>query len=97
MNDNIYLTGNTIRLKAIFKDNIGNPKDPDMVKIIFYNYRYEKIDEFSLGQSHKIGIGEYVYDYVSSDNETRIYYEFNGEIAGNPAIQRSGFMTKFIV
>lgn len=95
--DNIYLTGNTVRLKAVFRGDDGELKDPEMVRVIFYNYRYEKIEEFSLGDSHRVGVGEYVYDYVNSDEEKRIYYEFNGEIAGNPAIQRDGFVTKFII
>lgn len=95
--ENVYLTGNTVRLIGTFKDNSGNLKDPNLIKVIFYNYRYEKIDEYSVGIDNKLGTGEYFFDYKTPSQEMKIYYEFYGEIAGNPAIQRSSFQTKFII
>jgi hypothetical protein len=97
MMENTYLTGNTVRLTATFKDNGGQLKDPNLIKVIFYNYRFEKIEEFVLGSANKVSIGQYFFDYTTPRDEMKIYYEFYGEIAGNPAIQRNGFKTKFII
>lgn len=97
MQEDIYLTGNTVRLTGTFKDINGNPKDPTLIKIIFYNHRYEKTDEISIGESSRLGVGEYFYDYKTPNQEQRIYYEWYGEIEGNPAIQRKGFRTQFII
>lgn len=94
--ENTYLTGNTVRLTATFKDNSGVLRDPNIIRVIFYNYRYEKIDEFSIGTANKISTGVYFFDYRTPNEEMKIYYEFYGEIAGNPAIQRNSFKTVFI-
>jgi hypothetical protein len=95
--ENTYLTGNTVRLTGTFKDINGALRDPSFVKVILYNYRYEKIEEFILGTVNKVGTGVYAFDYRTPNDEMKIYYEFYGEIEGNPAIQRSSFKTKFII
>lgn len=97
MEDNIYLSGNTIRLTATFRDINDNLVDPSSIKVILYNYRYEKINEIPIGTSSKLGVGEYFYDYKTPMEEQRIIYEWYGEIEGNTALQRGSFQTKFII
>lgn len=90
-----YLTGNTVRLYASFFGNDGLPKDPTLIKIRFYDYRYNLLEEFLLSDN-KIGVGEYFFDYRTPSEEMKVIYEWYGDIAGNPAIERSGFRTVFV-
>lgn len=94
---NVYHAGNTIRLKCIFEDFDGIRVNPSTVKIIFYDNKYQKLQESLLNSEYRIGIGEYVYNYIaSSDSEQRIVYEWYGEINGLPSLRRSSFRTVFI-
>ena len=93
--DVVYLTGSTVRLSAKFTDVEGNPKNPDTVKVILYDFRFNKIDEYVLGEENHIDVGEYVFDYIAPMMERKIHFEFYGEIGGNPVIERDSFITKF--
>jgi hypothetical protein len=96
MGEKMYLTGDTVRVYASFFDVNGNPKDPEIVKVKFYDYRYNLLEEFLISSSNKLAVGEYFFDYRTQNKEMRVYYEWYGEIAGNPVIDRDGFRTKFI-
>lgn len=95
MVDTIYLTGSTVRLTATFTDVEGAFKDPDLVKVIMYDFKFKKLDEFVIGEANRIGLGEYVFDYIAPLGEKKIYFEFYGEIDGNPVLDRDSFTTKF--
>lgn len=92
-----YQTGNTIRFKCQFTDFEGEKVDPNLVKIIFYDYKYNQMENFMLGDGNKISEGEYYFDYIlPSRNNQQIYYEWYAEIGGKPALKRDTFMVKFI-
>lgn len=93
---NTYQYGNTVRFEVDFFDFDGQPIDPDMTKIIIYNYKYEIIFQETLGVNNRTGVGRYYYDYITEEKEQKLYYEWYGEINGKPALKRGDFMTKFI-
>lgn len=93
--ENVYQYGNTVTLKCKFHDLEGKPINPQFVKIIFYNYRFEKINEVSVN-SDPIDVGLYVYDFITENKEQKLYYEWYGELNGRPVIQRRSFRTRFI-
>lgn len=96
--DTVYQSGNTVRLECTFEDFNGYKVDPDTIKVIFYDYRYTKINEIIIGLSNKKSTGVYYYDYVTPVNEEnkRVYYEWYGEIDGTPALKRGSFIVRFV-
>jgi hypothetical protein len=88
-----YQLGNTVRLIAQFSDWDGNPVDPALIKIKFYDVYFKKIDEQSVGVGSKIDVGSYYFDYVPDTTGTFIY-EWYGEIEGNPSLQRETISIK---
>lgn len=89
-----YQCGNTVRFECKFYDFDGNKINPDLVKIVIYNYKYEVIQEKVVDSS--INIGDYFYDYITEKKEQRLYYEWYGEINGKPSLKRGEFATRFI-
>lgn len=94
---NTYLSGNTIRIKATFYDFDNQLVNPQIVKFILYDSKYNKIDEYMLSDSNRVGVGVYFYDYITQVEQkcNKIYYEFYGEIGGKPSINRGEFLVKF--
>jgi hypothetical protein len=90
---NIYQYGNTVRFECTFFDFDGNKIDPNSVKIVIYDYRYNIVFN---GEGLKNGVGEYFYDYTTEKKEQKLFYEWYGEIDGKPSLKRGEFMTKFI-
>lgn len=97
-NIQIYLTGNTVTLEAQFIDVDGNPIDVQLPKVIIYDYKYNQLAEFSLGESNKVAgsLGKYFYNYVTDVKAMRVIYEIRGELNGLPILDRREFMTKFV-
>lgn len=93
---NTYQYGNTVRFDGSFFDFDGIQVDPDIVKLIVYNSKYEILHESIMGVDNKRNIGEYFYDYVTENKKQTIYYEWYGEINGKPSIKRGQFVTTFI-
>lgn len=93
-----YLMGNTLRIIARFRDFDNKLTDPQLVKFILYDHRYNKIEEHVLSDANRIEKGIYFYDYViNNDNKSRTYYyEFYGEIGGKPSLNRGSFRARFI-
>ena len=96
MSDNTYQHGNTVKIDCIFHDFNGEKVDPDLVKIIIYNSRYEILDEIIINAENKKAVGEYFYDYVTENKRQLLYYEWYGEINGKPTLKRGKFTTVFI-
>lgn len=93
---NTYQYGNTIRFECSFYDFDNEKVDPDIVKMIIYNYKYEILHEVCLTQNDRSDVGDYIYDYPTDKKEQKLYYEWYGKINGKPALRRGEFMTKFI-
>ena len=97
--ESTYQAGNTVRLTCAFKDyTSGTAKDPELIKVIIYDYRYNKIGEFTMTGTNKTGVGEYFYDYEIpfATKPTKFYYEWYGEISGSPSLKRGSFKVTFI-
>ena len=88
-----YVTGTTVRLQCKFYDFNKKLIDPARVKLIIYDSKYHKIDEFE--DVVRVSEGIYQYDYVSKITDLRLYYEFYGEIAGNPSLNRQALDFRF--
>lgn len=91
---NVYQYGNTIRFECTFFDFNGIQVNPQMTKIVIYDYKYNEL--FNSSGLKKINVGEYYYDYVTQSKEQKLYYEWYGEIDGKPSLKRGEFMTRFI-
>lgn len=96
---NIYLTGSTIRFQCTFNDFNNQKIDPQLIKLLLYNEKFVKVNEFILNSLNKLDTGVYFYDYITSesDNYKKFYYEFYGEIGGKPSINRGEFSLRFIL
>jgi hypothetical protein len=94
----IYLTGNTITLEAQFTDIEDNPIEVENPKVIIYDYKYNQMKEFVLGESNKVAgeVGRYFYNYETDSKPMKLIYEIRGELNGLPILDRKEFMTKFI-
>lgn len=95
---NVFLCGDTVRIKAKFTDFDGVNIDPDIVKLIIYNKNYTKLSEYVLTSANKIDTGIWYYDYtIPMEHIDRyFFYEFYGEIGGKPFINREGFKVEFV-
>lgn len=97
MSINTYQSGNRVKLTASFEDDLGEYKDPAIIRLIIYNYKYEIVEQFNIGDANRLGVGEYFYDYVTNQNKNeKIFYEWYGEMDGTPTLRRGSFLTKFI-
>ena len=83
----LALSGNTVRIKAEFKDFDGTNVSPDNVVLRIYSKgRVQINDDISLSPMSE---GIYEYDYeIPNLPDRAIYYEFAGELGGNPVIAR---------
>lgn len=97
MADKVYQAGNTVRIKATFKDFGGENKDPDLVKVIIYDQRYNVIIEQVISASNRSAVGDYFYDFETpfEVKPSKYYYEWYGEILGSPSLKRDSFKTVF--
>lgn len=93
---NTYQYGNTIRFECDFFDFNGVKIDPQMIKLVIYNYKYQVLSTIVLNTNNRQNVGEYYYDYVTESKEQKLYYEWYGEIDGKPSLKRGEFITKFI-
>jgi hypothetical protein len=92
---NIFQSGNTIVLKSTFKDNEGQGKTPDSVKIIFYDRLWNMKEEIILGEDNIRGEGSYFYDYQSKPHEEEfVNYEWNAKLGNRITLKRDSFRTK---
>lgn len=93
-NQNGYVQrGNTVRLTALFKDWEGEPIDPDAVKVIIYDRKWQKLHDDDLGPGHHLDTGSYFYDYVPEQTGT-YYVEWQGRIEGLPSLHRSTLIVR---
>lgn len=91
---NTYQYGTTVRFECTFFNFTGEPVEPELVKIVVYDFKYNIIYS---GTGLKSAItGQYFYDYTTMNKEQKMYYEWYGEIDGKPSLKRGEFQTKFI-
>ncbi|OCA87280.1 hypothetical protein [Pseudobacillus wudalianchiensis] len=87
MNRPYYLLGDTIRLKAEFKDWQGQPTIPADIKFIVYKSDWTKLKEIPLSQAIVIDGYTIACDYTAEQLGT-FYVEAYGLLDGTPTIER---------
>lgn len=92
----VHQTGNAIRLECGFSDFDGSAVDPQLVKVVIYNAKYEALFTKVISDVNKKSVGEYFFDYVTENAGQKYFYEWYGEIDGTPSLKRGQFATKFI-
>lgn len=94
--NNVYQSGNTVRLTCEFYDFDNEIKDPNIIKIKLYDNKFNVTDEILNIQ--RVDTGRYYYDYITDVDSAnkKHYYEWYAEIDGVPSLKRSSFMTRFI-
>lgn len=95
----IYLAGSTVKLSATFYNYDNQLVNPDFVKLIFYNHKFEIEQEIVIDSNNRISIGKYEYDYTTdfTTGNDRITFEWNADIGGKISIIRDEIHTSFIV
>ena len=103
-----YQYGNTIRFQADFKDFNDNATDPQEVKLIIYDERYNVIFDSSdininpEGNTHAspsslgTGTGRFILDFTTPRKDQRLFYEWSGLLDGKISLQRGEFNTRFL-
>ncbi len=88
------LIGNTVRLKAEFKDFNGEYVSPENVILRIYDgYRKQIGEDIPVSP---IAVGKYQYDYVIPDVVGTLYFEYVGTIGGLPILGRAAVDKKWI-
>jgi len=88
------LIGNTIRLKAEFRNFNGELFDIENPKVVVYDSNREVILS---AEPERVGVGKYQYDLIVPDykeagkQKEPLVFEFSGEIDGQPVVGRSSF------
>ena len=88
------LIGNTIRLKAEFRNFNGELFDIENPKVVVYDSNREVI---LAAEPERVGVGKYQYDLIVPDykeagkQKEPLVFEFSGEIDGQPVVGRSSF------
>jgi len=92
--EQMSLIGNTVRLKAEFKDFNGEHVSPENVVLRIYNgYKQQVGEDIPVLPSD---VGKYQYDYVLPDIIGPLYFEFVGTIGGLPIVGRAAISKRWI-
>lgn len=78
------IAGNTVRLRAEFRDYDGMNYDPNDVTVRVYSCSMEVIHEDTNPENPEVGV--YFLDYTLTDDDYA--FEFSGVIDGFPVLSR---------
>lgn len=78
----------TVRIIGEFYSYEEKLTEPQNIKLILYNDRWEKQEEFVMSLSNKITDGKYFFDYLLPSKPQKLYYEWNAIIDGSTSISR---------
>jgi hypothetical protein len=88
-------TGDTIRIKGMFKNTSNSLIDADGNLVTFTVYSYETKRSLFTGSATKLSTGIYYYDYEVPSSETKYIVELKGDFDGYPQLARSVIKAKF--
>jgi hypothetical protein len=88
------LIGNTVRLKAEFRDFNGEHVSPENVTLRIYDGSKKQVGEDIPVLPNDVGT--YQYDYVIPDVIGPLYFEFVGTIEGLPILGRATIDERWI-
>ena len=87
---------NTIRFEAKFYDFDDKLVDPSLVKMIFYDYKQNKMSEHVLAPANRVSVGSYFFDYTFEIAPKEIiYYEWYSEIDSKVSLYRDKIVFSF--
>lgn len=95
-----YFSGDTIRMRATFKDELDALTDPDSDEIFVSVFNAANlialVDE---DLATKDAVGTYYYDYTFPEETVTVSYivEFKGIFSGEPQLKRFKTKAKFVV
>jgi len=91
----VFTIGDTVRLKAEFKNWVGSLVSPADVKLKLYRNRNELIGtEIDVAP---VSTGKYQYDYtIPADASRRMYFEYSGTLEGTLIVGRMKIATKWV-
>jgi hypothetical protein len=81
----VFQQGNTVRLLANFYNWDGEPADPEELKLIIYDDKYNTIS--TVTETTKLDIGQYYCDYTFATAGNFIY-EWLAVLGGKPTLRR---------
>ena len=91
------ISGDTVRLTAIFKDFSDSLVDPELIMVKFYDAQKVQLGEPIFGEEIvKDAPGVYHYDYIVPDGHRKIYYEWLGMINDKPSVERDIMQITFV-
>ena len=79
---NLVQAGNTMRLNCDFRSQDDILVDPHDLYINIYTYKYELIKTIPKEEIERADVGEYHYNFTVPQEETRLVYEWVGNING---------------
>jgi hypothetical protein len=93
---NVYETGSTVMLKAIFTDSEDVLTNVDgLPTVAIYDRNYRQVASLTSEQESQ-GTYKALYSIPEGVEETVYYYEFKGVMAGVTSLNRNRFLAKFI-
>lgn len=78
----------TVKIVGEFYNYEEQLIEPQNIKLIIYNEKWEKQEEFIMGLSNKIKDGSYFLEYLLPSRPQKLYYEWNAIIDGSTSISR---------
>ncbi len=102
MTTEIYPTGDTIQVRATFRDYavapaVGSLMDPDELEVNIYNARMSRILNVPDGDSSivRASTGVYTYEWELPSADGTYYIEFHGTASDLPIIRRMKVKVKW--
>lgn len=81
--------GNTVKLRAEFRDYEGVLYDPSSIELKIYNPSKTQLgNTISITDNDKVSVGIYEYEYTIPIGTGNLTYEFKGVTGGMPVIGR---------
>lgn len=86
----MVVIGDTIRIKATFKDWAGRDIDPDEPRFRAYNMddKQTPVVDYDLQSQNRVGVGIFEIDYTVPDGNGFLVLEISGMVGGMPQVTR---------
>lgn len=92
------LRGNAAKFEAEFTDwdDATLMTDPEIVKFIVYDLKWNKVEEIILGAENRLSEGTFFCFYTPTKSGS-FYYEWYADISGLPSLYRGEFEARDII
>lgn len=83
-----YLSEETIKITATFRNFENELVDPDPIKLSIFNSAHEKIAEYEITNKISLGVFSIDYTFPFIKQKTTLFYEIKGVIDGGNAVYK---------